>query len=417
MRNVFDQYEQPENRLTHALATVLDRDSSLLVPFLHSLNIPGIPSSNSLRIIEQRVPGQLAEDLLNEDQDGLPDAAVFNEAGWAVLFESKAKKNSVSLNQLARHRKTAECHGFISPWVVAISLEPLTVKLPPRTINSTWRDTYSWFHARASTSQWAKWFSEYLEIWERKMVAREYMTAGTVTKFNGLHFDEDSPYTYLEGKRLVGLLRSELQRRNDLQIEPLLMDGSASGRGRITGSRADGVWDFIPLQIAGGANNFTSYPHLTLAISRHHARAAITVPNGIKGGFKSKLKDMREEGFLKLVTQLEKNIRPVVNRSIESRPMIYITQRHHLTQSSPPVQDARLDADLRTAIPATKSKVRFQPQWAEAIYAVLTNKRSNIQFGAEVQFSYTCPIVRSEKCVDLFAETWKAFAPLIEFAT
>ena len=31
-RKVFDQYSQPENRLTHALLTTLDQDRSLLVP-------------------------------------------------------------------------------------------------------------------------------------------------------------------------------------------------------------------------------------------------------------------------------------------------------------------------------------------------------------------------------------------------
>ena len=37
MRNIFDQYAQPENRVTHALMTALDEDRVLLGLFLHEL--------------------------------------------------------------------------------------------------------------------------------------------------------------------------------------------------------------------------------------------------------------------------------------------------------------------------------------------------------------------------------------------
>ena len=40
MRNIFDQYEQPENRLTHALVTTLDQDRALLGPLLRWLPVP-----------------------------------------------------------------------------------------------------------------------------------------------------------------------------------------------------------------------------------------------------------------------------------------------------------------------------------------------------------------------------------------
>jgi len=43
MRNLFDQYEQPENRLTHALATVLAKEPALIVPFLGWLDVTEIP--------------------------------------------------------------------------------------------------------------------------------------------------------------------------------------------------------------------------------------------------------------------------------------------------------------------------------------------------------------------------------------
>ena len=58
MRNVFDQYAQPENRLTHALATSLDRDRWLLRRFLRDF-ANSVPSDlRNVEVLEQGLPGE-----------------------------------------------------------------------------------------------------------------------------------------------------------------------------------------------------------------------------------------------------------------------------------------------------------------------------------------------------------------------
>ena len=94
--------------------------------------------------------------------------------------------------------------------------------------------------------------------------------------------------------------------------------------------------------------------------------------------------------------------------------MIYATQRHYRSQRSRAEVDARLEADPRTAVRGKHSGVKYQPQWIEAIYQLLLNKRSNIQLGVDVQFSYACTIVRSPRAAALFADSWKAISPLID---
>lgn len=94
---------------------------------------------------------------------------------------------------------------------------------------------------------------------------------------------------------------------------------------------------------------------------------------------------------------------------------MYATQRHYRSQRSLPSVDGRLDVDLRTCVESTASGVKYQPEWAEAIYQLLINKRSNIQFGIEVRFQYACPIVRSSAAVGLFADSWIAMKPLLDF--
>lgn len=415
VRNIFDQYQQPENRLTHALATVLDRDRSLLVPFLKWLGISDVPSSRQLKINEQQVPGLLQENAEVIEQKGLPDLAVFDGSNWAVLLESKVQAPA-KLGQLIRHRETAKRHGYEDCWVVMISVGRVPWELPDtetKIVLRTWQEVYSWFNVRATKSSWARELVEYMRVFEQKMLAQEYNIQGTITVFDGLRFNEDNPYTYREGRRLIKLLGDLLQVRPDL--EEIGVDPKAKRRPAITGKGADGVWDFIPLKVAKNAANFTNYPHLSMGIHRSHSIAAITVPNGVRGGFRSKLKSARVEGFLGLVSALEKRIRPIVKRSKGAKPMIYVTQRHYLSQKSPAIVDARLESDLRTACSGSQTSIRLQPEWATAIYQLLVNKRSNIQFGVDVQFKHTCPVIQSPEAEDLFADTWKALFPLVDF--
>ena len=414
MRNVFDQYMQPENRLTHALATALDRDRSLLAPFLRWLCIPEVPPAKQLEIAQQRVPGQLQTDSdIGEEKKGLPDIAVFNNDGWAVLIESKVQAH-VSLDQLMRHRNTAQRHGFENPWLVVISVEEQSDKSFGRTVFRTWRDVYAWLCDAASASPWAKEMQNYMQVFERKMVADEYAIRGTITVFDGFKFDEENPYNYYEGKRLILLLGDLLQGSKELE-KALDIDPKGSRRPAITGKLGDLVWDFLPLK-GGKGRPFTQFPHLTMAIHRSHAIAAITIPNGIAGGFKSRLSALGVNGFQGLIACLEKRVRPILKRSEEAKPMIYVSQRHFKSQRSRGETDAELNVDLRTTVEGGSGKIRYQPEWIDAIFNVLTQKRSNVQVGVEIRFRYSCPVVRSSNVANLFIDSWKAFAPLVEFA-
>ena len=232
--------------------------------------------------------------------------------------------------------------------------------------------------------------------------------------FDGLRFVEDNLYTHWEGKRLIRLLRDELKQRNDLQ--ELGVDQDGKGRSALTGSGVDSVWDFLPLKQAHGAVH-TAFPHLTLAMNTETAVAAITVPNGVKGGFRTKLKEGGIKCFLSLVAELELALRRAkrVKQSKGAKPFIYVHQRHFLSQRSRGITDGRLEVDMRALTGCSQAGVKCQPEWIDAIYNLLTQKCSNMQFGVEVRFKYDCPIVRSREVVDMFADTWVALKPLVDF--
>ncbi len=244
----------------------------------------------------------------------------------------------LTAEQLRRHAATAKRAGFDPQTLVAITVEIPDTRLPPGTITRQWRDLYSWFAQR--DSKWAGIFVNYMETFEARAIAMNYELRGAITMFNGLRFDADSPYTYREGKRLIRLMGDELQARADLR-DQLGVDPQGLRRTAITGASDDGrgfVWDFIPLRVACGAT-FTSFPHLTMVLRDNGASAAITVPNGVSGGFRTRLKDKRFDGFIELIREIEGRLRPVIKSSHESRATMYATQRHYLSQRSEPSED------------------------------------------------------------------------------
>jgi hypothetical protein len=411
MRNVFDQYDQPENKLTHALISTLSNDTKLVRPFLEWIGVDSIPPVHSLRFGEQQVPGiDLSSDGI--ESKGLPDACIFDNNDWAVLFESKVQAH-LHIEQLRNQLKTASRHGYSNSRLVVITTDHPKHKIHDNFIVIHWRDIYRWFSSKSKTAFWARMFINYLQVFEAKMIRQEYQIRGTLTMFDGLHFNTNNPYTYREGRRLIKLLGDELQKRTD--HHKIGVDPQGKRRPAITGSDGSAVWDFLPLKKARSAKAFTDFPHLTIAIRSEHAIAAVTVPNGVKGAFKTKLKQVELKGFQNLISRLEKNLRPILRRSRGAKPILYVTQRHYKTQRSTAEMDARIDIDLRTIAHSDKCDVKFQPEWIDAVFNILTHKRSNIQLGIEMRFKYNCPLVRSRKVIDLFADTWKALEPLVSF--
>jgi len=410
MRNLFDQYNQPENKLTHALVCALQEDPKLIRHFLHWLGARGIPLTRQIKIIQQQIPGVPISGR-EEESGSLPDACFYDDAGWTVLIESKVQAG-IGVKQLKRHVRTAQRCGYDKPQVILISVDSPKEALPKGTLKIEWRKVYEWFHRYSARSNWARKFVDYMHVFESKMIAQDYQIRGTLTMFDGLHFDEENPYTYSEGKRLIRLLGDELQKHP--RLRKLGVDPKGQRRPAITGSGQIEIWDFLPLTVSRNAAQFTHFPHLTLSLKPQTAIAAITVPNGVKGGFRTKLQEMGPKGFRELIADIEKRLRPLV-RQTNAKPVVYVVQRHFPSQRSRGVDDARLDADLRTLAGDSRGGVKKQPHWVDAIYNVLSDKRSNIQLGIQVHFGYECKELRSKKAVDLFVGCWIAMSPLINY--
>jgi hypothetical protein len=216
LRNIFDQYSQPENRVTHALITALQQDRKLLGLFLRELVGVKAPSPpDKLTLLEQQYPGEEEPSEEELERRGIPDGWIFNNEGWCVFIESKVI-DKLGADQINRHRRTAERRGFNQ--ITAVAIAPLLPStLPADTVLLEWRNVYAWLRQHASASAWAARAAEYLEIAEAKPIDNEQLVEGTLTMFSGFQFGRDHPFTYLEGKRVLGLAMDELRQRRDLR--------------------------------------------------------------------------------------------------------------------------------------------------------------------------------------------------------
>jgi hypothetical protein len=416
LRNLFDQYSQPENRFTHALLTALNEDRKLLNGFLRELvKLTPPVHAAKLSVLEQRFPGEEEpRDEKELDRRGIPDGWICSADDWCVFIETKVMA-AVRPSQIESHRRTAERRGFRSITAVVITAVEEQL-LPQGTIHVKWSAIYVWLRKHAATSAWAARTAEYLEIAEARLIEGKQFVEGTLTKFAGFPFGYDHPFNYLEGKRLLGLALEALRARVDLR-KKLGMNPKIDGRGAITGRQSDAVWNYLSLSNETDANNFTKYPHLTLGITSSQIEAMVTFPHRINATTRRQVRAMGEHRFQEIVGAVVREFAPLVRKHRGIAPWFRGVQRRYPTQRSTPILDARIDFDLRTAIRAS-GPPKVQPFWLSAAYGAFVKKAGSnyqVQIGAVLRYD-RCPELQGPEAIDLIARSWLACKPLVDIA-
>lgn len=413
MRNIFDQYTQPENRVTHALMTALDEDRTLFGLFLQELvKVKAPVNPRKLSVLEQQYPGEEEPSEDELERRGIPDGWIYDDNGWCVFIETKVMAK-LTADQIRRHRRTAERRGFDR--ITAVAITPGTpTSLPPDTVLLEWRTIYAWLRRHRATSDWAARAADYLEVAEAKLVDTQQFVEDTLTQFSGFSFGHDHPFTYLEGKRVLGLALRELRGNRELR-NVLGMNPKAPGRPAITGRQGDAVWDFLSLSSASKDENFTKYPHLTLGIVASAIEAVVTVPNSVNSRMRRNLINLGEKGFEELTRDILANLKPLLRRHKGATPWFRGVQRRYPSQRARPFIDARIDFDLRTVVPSG-GPPKAQPRWLSAAYGAFADKKgANYQIQMGVIFRYErCPELNQEDALELVAASWLACKPLIE---
>ena len=409
MRNVFDQYSTPENRLTHALVTALDEDRKLLRSFVRWVcgNVP----AGGLEIVEQQLPGEPEPEEDENERGSLPDAWIQDGESWSLLIESKIA-SSLRNDQLRRHLRTAENRGFTDVALMAIAITRPKRELPERTTFKEWSQVYEWLDNQASRSDWANRAAKYFEVAERKLLNEGYLREGSLTKFTGFPFGNGEVYNYLQAKRLLKLALDELRQREDLV--DLGVNPEAPRRVAITRSQEDEVWHY--LQLKGAPETFTSYPHLTLSVQRDRLVAVVILPDKVQRRLYKKIIDLGYDGFSGVIAEIASNISSNLHRYSGAAPILEARQRRYPSRRSVPTVDAHLTFDLRTAFACNSngSKVKSQPQWLRATFDAFVNKRANLQLAVGATFPYrTCKATAERGILDGIAASWIGCSPLL----
>ena len=410
MRNIFDQYSQPENRVTHALMTALNEDRRLLGAFLTDIarQAPG-KTDGSLQITEQRYPGVVADELDEGETErrGVPDAWITAGNAWCLIVENKVL-STPSVGQLQRHLATARRLGFATPKALLISARPPGEELPDGVGAATWNSIYAWLQGQAARSQWAHRVMAYLELMEARLTDSEQMESGTLTAFNGFRFGDGNAFSYLEGKRVLHLAINECRGRPDL--DAIGIDRERPGRKAIRGQAQ--VWDYLAFASSDEKKGFTANPHLSLVVDVAGVRAMVTLPDKARASLR-RLTNLEAGDFRDLIDLVTDNMRPVLASCPGMEPRLRAVQRHWINQARPPFVDAEIEVDLRTRR-RISGAVKVQPEWIDSVFEVLCNKNSNVEVQIGAKFPYrTCEAIRTPEAVDHVTATWIACRPYL----
>ncbi len=406
MRNLFDQYSHPENRLSHALAVCLNEDRLLLKGFLECVRVKPPMPARSLRLIEQSLPGDAPESETDAERNGLPDIVIHDDDRWCLLVESKVQA-ALTEDQLRRHERTLRRRGF--EHVHRVALTKAGVRAPRDTFALTWSELYEWLGGQVRRGGWSDRLREYLRAAEVRLARDGYLTEGTLTMFDGFPFSESNPYTYGEAKRLLKLAMEELRR--DRSLRDLGVDPAAAGRIAITGRDGRVVWDFLSFAERPKRGAFTGYPHLTLAVHADHLEVSITIPNSVIRPVKTRLANLGADRITDINALILRRARRLI--AIGAQIQAYALQRHYLGQRSPAVTDAMLAFRLETSHPRSTARVKRQPEWVELFALLPSRKQSNLQFQYCVQIPWGTKGLDSRESLRIIVESWSAMTPLL----
>ena len=141
----------------------------------------------------------------------------------------------------------------------------------------------------------------------------------------------------------------------------------------------------------------------------------VTIPNSVNTKARRALVNLGEDGFRSIIEQIVRNMKPLMRANPGIVPLLNAQQRRWRSMRSQPSLDARINFDLRTAIPGS-SPVVTQPQWLSATYGALARKRgANYELQVGAIFPYDkCPGLQKESAIKMIEQAWLACKPLVD---
>lgn len=405
VRNIFDQYSQYENKLTHALISSLENDRDFLKKFLDFFVKIKIDNTNHLALHEQSLPFKISK----QEERGLPDALIIIDSKRVICLENKIE-DKLTIDQLERHYKTILSNDDIETLeFIGVTFTPNQQDIQTKYWKHfSWKDLYS-FLQNLKGSFWVKELMQYMEVLERKMIDDKKLEDIQLTQFTGIPFNKENSFDEFEARRTLKLLMPELKRQKILD-EELDLNLSHLGRGKI--KKGESAWDIIPVKDPKEIN-FSNLIHFSIVIAEKSLDINFVIPDKLKGRYRTNLKKIGYETFRQKIWELINKIDKALEGHEGYYPSCDMVQRRYSSINARAVLDSNLKFNLRTAFPRSdeESSPCYQEQWLKSIFESLVNKgTANIQVSFQISFDYDeCDYLNDSNLIHLIVKSLLSF--------
>jgi hypothetical protein len=415
MRNIFDQYDKTEDRLTHAIAVTLHEDRAFLSEFLKLTNDFFKDDPRKLTILTQQLPGESTSARPGQSR---PDLIIHDrEEHRCIAIEVKAQ---APLNdaQLHEHGKTLRDRGFDHVRVLALTARAQDQSSEAEAVLQ-WRDIFTIAHKFARTGSWCQHLCEYLALVQGRLWEEGNMLDGSLTQFTGFPFDDEYAFTIERGRAHLRKATQELRTHTIVRQLGLDLDWEKPS----ISDRGDHVFETLLFDDhpGGASKDFRTFPHLTLSLHRSFAQVEASIPNGCSRECRRRLVEQGEDGLRDLHAQVLKRAGPIMASG--GVPMVSVVQRHaQHAQRLAPYNDAELRFHLNASraedVTSAVHKMKSLPHWMDTLFALLDHRAVssdvNLHIGYLIRLPWTMPEMGTRDAIDVIAQSWQAMMPVMD---
>jgi len=400
LNNIFDQYNQDENRITNAFLQTLAKNRELLKAFLKKCFNIQLGKNANIVISSQKEPFGLGDEEEDKKRaEGIPDGWIIIDEEKAIVFETKIVRNAIRRDQLVAHTK--RIRGYSQKYLCVITPDEYSpvkdVNVPNVDITwISWRDVYN----LVSKEKESQDLSGYLINQLKEYLAMKEDLVG----FQGIDYPSGL-YNPREAKIIIKSLIREIK-PDILKIYPKLRFERKSYSQDVHPYTVfhRNTWSFFAADV-----DFTKDLHITFWLTETHMGMGITVPNNAGKRWK-RLRQIfsKNESFDSFLGKLYKLRSHLPNLYFE------FVHRHYLSQRDG-VIDGIMEMDFDT-IKGSK-KVKANQKWLEAIRELIKNKKGyNGQLMLRTRFFYKdYPQIKNSAFKQTIIETAYKFRDVYEY--
>ncbi len=377
LRNLFDQYHQPENQVTNALLQTLETSDELKKRFFEKFVRIPLKRNSKITLQCQKIPGE--DENKPTTSGSVPDGLITDaENSIAVAIESKIGQDAINEKQLIKHLQGIKEYKTHCLLVITPDAEQ-PKKLDGSNLDKekivwhSWQEIYEWVKQEIQNFSQDGKNSDTATKYLLKNLGG-FMSDKGLTRFDGFRDFEDDKKTKEDFKVLCDEITGYVQ-------------GEYSNLGHNPKStrnpKKNSLWTVI------GEENHVTAPHFTLGLNKAKERfvIALYIPHrATKYWTRLERIFTQDEERLKFIELLKKLRKQV---SLVELELIH----RHAEVGQKLLSDGELNFDIDTAITDSTRHHSFKkfPHWFFVMEELIKNKsksEANIQFGVCVCYRF-----------------------------